>query len=81
MDPNEKSIDDWQVLVNKPVFASDGKEVGIVMSIQPDNVIVSYGPVTPDKYLIPKSSIKNFTNGILYLNDTSEIVDKNYKFE
>ena len=81
MDPNETTIDDWQVLVNKPVFASDGKEVGIVRSIQPDNVIVSYGPVTPDKYLIPKSSIKKFTDGILYLNDTSEIIDKNYKFE
>ena len=49
MDPNEKTIDDWQVLVNKPVFASDGKEVGIVRSVQPENIIVSYGPVTPDK--------------------------------
>jgi anthranilate/para-aminobenzoate synthase component II len=81
MDPNDKTIDDWQVLVNKPALASDGKEVGIVRSVQPDNIIVSYGPVTPDKYLIPKSSIKNFTDGILYLADTSEIIDKNYKFE
>jgi anthranilate/para-aminobenzoate synthase component II len=81
MDPNDKTIDDWQVLVNKPALSSDGKEVGIVRSVQPDNIIVSYGPVTPDKYLIPKSSIKNFTDGILYLADTSEIIDKNYKFE
>ena len=81
MDPNDKTIDDWQVLVNKPALASDGKEVGIVRSVQPDNIIVSYGPVTPDKYLIPKSSIKNFTDGILYLNDTSETIDKSYRFE
>src|ERR687883_1608017 len=81
MDPNEKTIDDWQVLVNKPVFASDGKEVGIVRSVQPDNVIVSYGPVTPDKYLIPKTSIKNFADGILYLNDSSETVDRKYRYE
>lgn len=81
MDTNDNTVRDWQVLVNKPVFASDGKEVGIVRSVQPDNIIVSYGPVTPDKYLIPKSSIKKFTDGILYLNDTSEIIDKNYKFE
>ena len=81
MDANDNTVRDWQVLVNKPVFASDGKEVGIVRSIQQDSVIVSYGPVTSDKYLIPKSSIKNFSDGILYLNDTSETIDRNYRFE
>ena len=81
MDANDSTVRDWQVLVNKPVFASDGKEVGIVRSIQQDSVIVSYGPVTSDKYLIPKSSIKNFSDGILYLNDTSETIDRNYRFE
>jgi anthranilate/para-aminobenzoate synthase component II len=81
MDTNDNTVRDWQVLVNKPVFASDGKEVGIVRSIQPETVIVSYGPVTPDKYLIPKSSIKNFSDGILYLNETSETIDRNYRFE
>jgi hypothetical protein len=81
MDTNDNTVHDWQVLVNKPVFASDGKEVGIVRSIQPDTVIVSYGSVTPDKYLIPKSSIKNFSDGILYLNETSETIDRNYRFE
>jgi hypothetical protein len=78
---NGNTIHDWQVLVNKPAFASDGKEVGIVSSIQPDNLIISYGQVTPDKYLIPKSSVKNFTNGVLYLNDTYEFIENNYKFE
>jgi anthranilate/para-aminobenzoate synthase component II len=81
MDTDDSTVHDWQVLVNKPVFASDGKEVGIVRSIQHDNLIVSYGPVTPDKYLIPKSSIKNFSDGILYLHDTSETIDKNYRYE
>jgi hypothetical protein len=81
MDTNGNTIDDWQILVNKPVFASDGKEVGIIRSIQPNNLIISYGPVTPDKYLIPKSSVKNFTNGVLYLNETSEFIENNYRFE
>jgi anthranilate/para-aminobenzoate synthase component II len=81
MDINSNSIRDWQVLVNKPVFASDGKEVGIVRSIQADNLIISHGPVTPDKYLIPKISVKNFSNGVLYLKETFEIVENNYKFE
>jgi anthranilate/para-aminobenzoate synthase component II len=81
MDTNGNAIHDWQVLVNKPVFASDGKEVGIVHSIQPNNLIISYGPVTPDKYVIPKSSIKNFSNGVLYLKDTTEFIENNYRFE
>jgi hypothetical protein len=81
MGTNDNTVRDWQVLVNKPVFASDGKDLGIVRSIQPDSVIVYYGQVTPDKYLIPKSSIKNFSDGILYLNETSETIDRNYRFE
>ena len=48
-------IDDWQALVNKPVFTSDGKDVGVVSQIQPEKLVVAYGPITPDKYLIPKS--------------------------
>jgi hypothetical protein len=31
-------ISDWQVLVNKPVVAKDGQEVGIVRSIQPESI-------------------------------------------
>jgi hypothetical protein len=81
MDTNGNAIHDWQVLVNKPVFSSDGKEVGIVHSIQPNNLIISYGPVTPDKYVIPKSSIKNFSNGVVYLKDTTEFIENNYRFE
>jgi hypothetical protein len=74
-------IDDWQSLVNKPVYASDGKQIGIVSSIQPEKLVVSYGPITPDKYLIPKSSIKTFDNGIVYLNEKSEYITSTYQFE
>jgi sporulation protein YlmC with PRC-barrel domain len=39
MDTHE--IDDWQALVNKPVYANDGREVGVVRSIQSENLMVS----------------------------------------
>jgi hypothetical protein len=81
MEGNSKGITDWQVLVNKPVYSSDGKQVGIVSSVQPEKLVVSYGPITPNKYLIPKSSIKNFDNGIIHINDSSEFVEGNYQFE
>jgi sporulation protein YlmC with PRC-barrel domain len=33
MDTHANEIDDWQSLVNKPVYANDGREVGVVRSI------------------------------------------------
>ena len=74
-------IDDWQALVNKPVFTSDGKDVGVVSQIQPEKLIVSYGPITPDKYLIPKSSITGVEKGVVYLSETGSFVKRNYKYE
>jgi hypothetical protein len=75
------TIDDWQMLVNKPVFTSDGMDVGVVSEIQPEKLIVTYGPITVDKYLIPKSSISTIENGVVYLNETGNFVKRNYKFE
>lgn len=75
------SIDDWQALVNKPVFTSDGKDVGVVAQIQPEKLVVSYGPITPDKYLIPKSSVKSIEKGVVYLSENGSFVERNYKYE
>jgi hypothetical protein len=74
-------ISDWQVVVNKPVIANDGQEVGIVRSIQPESLMVDYGPITPGHYLIPKSSVKNFENGIIHLKNDSKFVESRYRFE
>ncbi|MEW6605767.1 MAG: hypothetical protein AB1351_13925 [Thermoproteota archaeon] len=74
-------IEDWQALVNKPVFTSDGKDVGVVLQVQPEKLVVTYGPITPDKYLIPKSSIMSIEKGVIYLNKTGDIVERNYKYE
>ena len=76
-----EKISDWQMLVNKPVYTNDGKDVGVVREIQPEKLIVTYGPITPDKYVIPKSSVINFERGIVYLGETGNFVEHNYKFE
>ena len=79
-DRNEK-ISESQQLVNKPVYTVDGKQVGIVRTVQPEKLVVESGPITPDKYLIPKSTINNFDRGIVYLDKDAKFVDDNYKFE
>jgi hypothetical protein len=80
-DANYSEIGDWHATVNKPVIASDGQEVGIVRSIQPESLMVDYGPITPDHYLIPKSSVKNFENGVIHLKNDSKFVEAQYRFE
>ena len=73
--------DDWQALVNKPVFTSDGKDVGVVSQIQPEKIIVTYGPITPDKYVIRKSSVRNIEHGVVYLSETGSFIEDNYRYE
>ena len=74
-------VRDWQVFVNKPVYSRDGKDIGVVREVHPQNLVVDFGPITPDKYLIPKSSVDNFKDGIVYLSETGGFVEDNYKFE
>ena len=81
MERKNDGISDCQELVNKPVYSSDEHEVGIVSVIQPQHLVVSFGPLTPDKYLIPKSSIKNIERGIVYLKENNKFVEDNYRFE
>jgi rRNA processing protein Gar1 len=78
---NNLIIEDWQSLVNKPVYSSNGNDIGIVRSVQPEFLITSYGSITQDRYLIPKSSVQSFKNGIIYINEDSDFVQQNFKFE
>jgi sporulation protein YlmC with PRC-barrel domain len=81
--PIEKKIDDWQEIVNKPVFTRDGRDVGVVESIQAERIIVSYGPVSRNtgKYAIPKSSVVDFDElRVIRLKEDSDFVEHHYKF-
>ena len=72
---------DWQQSINNPVYTSDGKEIGFISSIQIDKIVVTSGPLATDKFLVPKSSIRSFENGTVYLKEDSKFVSSNYQFE
>ena len=74
-------IEDWQALINKPVFSIDEKEIGVVSDVQPLHIIVSSGPVTPNKLNIPKKLISKFENGVVYLSSSQKDVSDNHEFE
>jgi hypothetical protein len=74
-------IEDWQALINKRVLSIDYKEIGVVSDVQPLHIIVNSGPVTPNKYYIPKNLVSKFENGIVYLSSSQEDVSDNHEFE
>jgi anthranilate/para-aminobenzoate synthase component II len=74
-------IDDWQALINKPVLSIDEKEIGVMSDVQPLHIIVSSGPVTPNKYNISKNLISKFENGVVYLSSSQKDVSDNHEFE
>ncbi|HEU4823768.1 MAG TPA: hypothetical protein VFS97_10125 [Nitrososphaeraceae archaeon] len=79
--PIEEKIDDWERIVNKPVFARDGKDMGVVESIQAERIIVAFGPITSDKYAVPKSAIVDFDElGVVRLNENGDFIEHHYKF-
>ena len=75
------TVEDWQALVNKPVYTSNGKDIGVVRSVQPQFIISSLGRVTEDKYLIPKTSVQTIENGIIYIKEDSDGAEKNFRIE
>lgn len=74
-------IEDWQALINKPVLSIDEKEIGVVSDVQPLHIIVSSGPVTPNRFNIPKKLISKFENGVVYLSSSQNDVSDNHEFE
>jgi rRNA processing protein Gar1 len=75
------TVEDWQALVNKPVYTSNGKDIGVVRSVQPQFIISSLGRVTEDKYLIPKTSVQTIENGIIYIKEDLDFAEKNFRIE
>lgn len=74
-------VEDWQSLVNKPVISSDEKDIGVVSAVQPLHIIVNSGPITPNKYNIPKDLVTKFENGVVYLKSSQNDIQAKYEFE
>ena len=78
---NNMIVEDWQSLVNKPLYSSNGKDIGIVRSVQPQFLITSFGSITQDRYLIPKTCVQSIKDGIIYIKEDSDLVEQTFKFE
>jgi hypothetical protein len=72
---------DWSRLINRPVYAADGKKVGFLRSILADYLLVKKGFVVLNKYYIPKTLAESVDRkGRIRLRITTLEVRANYTY-
>lgn len=72
---------DWSQLMNRPVYAVDGKKVGFLRSILADYLIVKKGFIILNKYYIPKTLAESVDKkGRIRLRITAFEVRANYTY-
>jgi hypothetical protein len=72
---------DWSQLINRPVYAVDGKKVGFLRSILADYLLVKKGLIVLNKYYIPKTLAESVDKkGRIRLRITAFEVRANYTY-
>ncbi len=72
---------DWSQLINRPVYAADGKKVGFLRSILEDYLLVKKGFIILNKYYIPKTLAESVDRkGRIQLRITAFEVRANYTY-
>lgn len=72
---------DWSQLINRPVYAADGKKVGFLRSIFADYLLVKKGFIVLNKYYIPKTLAESVDRkGRIRLRITAFEVRANYTY-
>jgi hypothetical protein len=64
------TVVDWDATFKKGVRAKDGKDVGIVVGVSDQNIIVQKG-VTRE-VILPKENVEGFDGNEVFLNMPSE---------
>ena len=72
---------DWSQLINRPVYAVDGKKVGFLRAILADYLLVKKGFIVLNKYYIPKTLAESVDKkGRIRLRITAFEVRANYTY-
>jgi hypothetical protein len=72
---------DWSQLINRPVYAADGKKMGFLRSILEDYLLVKKGFIVLNKYYIPKTLAESVDRkGRIQLRITAFEVRANYTY-
>ena len=65
-----RTVVDWDAIFKKGVRAKDGKDVGIVVGVSDQNIIIQKG-VTRE-VILPKENVEGFDGNEVFLSVTSE---------
>lgn len=79
--PEHDPFSDWSQLMNRPVYAVDGKRVGFLRSILADYLLVKKGLIVLNKYYIPKTLAESVDRkGRIRLRITAFEAHANYTY-
>ena len=72
---------DWSQLINRPLYALDGKKVGFLRSILADYLLLKKGLIVLNKYYIPETLAESVDKkGKIRLRITAFEVRANYTY-
>jgi hypothetical protein len=77
---NDTSFSDESGLLHKPVYSSDGKKLGFVKKVFPDNIIIQSEFTWLRRYVVSKSSIASITKKDIKLKITAYEVRNRYSY-
>jgi hypothetical protein len=77
---NDTSFSDESGLLHKPVYSSDGKKLGFVKKVFPDNIIIQSEFTWLRRYVVSKSSIASITKKDIKLKITAYEVSNRYSY-
>jgi hypothetical protein len=77
---NEDSFSDESGLLHKSVYSGDGKKLGFVKKVFPDNIIIQSEFTWLSKYIISKSSIASIDKNDIKLKITAYEVRNRYSY-
>ena len=79
-DDNDTSFSDESGLLHKSVYSIDGKKLGFVKKVFPDNIVIQSEFTWLRKYVVSKSSIAHISKKDIKLKITAYEVGKRYSY-
>ena len=77
---NDTSFSDESGLLHKPVYSTDGKKLGFVKKVFPDNIIIQSEFTWLRKYVVSKSTIASISKKDIKLKITAYEVRNRYSY-
>jgi hypothetical protein len=77
---NTNPFSDWSDLINKSVYSTDGRRIGLLRKISSEYMVVSGGLINLSRYFIPKSIAQSVSKNEIRLSITAYEARTQYSY-